>query len=85
MERHTHKCLIIFPNHVSGGKIEFRILTYTPDEWPDGEEGNELTILSEDESLYFKNMVVSLLVSMGDKFLDIDSFDLDKGGEVYLT
>ncbi len=48
----------------SGGKVEVRILTYSPEEWPDGEDEGDFTILSDDDSLYFKNMIVSLLVSI---------------------
>ncbi|XP_071788566.1 protein OS-9-like isoform X1 [Asterias amurensis] len=43
----------------NAGKVEFRIVTYTPNEWPEGEDG--VTILTEEESSYFKNLVMGLL------------------------
>ena len=52
--------LILFS--LKAGKVEFRIVTYTPNEWPEGEDG--VTILTEEESSYFKNLVMGLLVSL---------------------
>ncbi|XP_038045893.1 protein OS-9-like isoform X2 [Patiria miniata] len=43
------------------GKIEFRIVTYSPNEWPGDEEEDGVTILTEEESNYFKNVVMGLL------------------------
>lgn len=50
---------MLFP----GGKIELKVLTYKPDEWPEDEDETSIAILSEEETTYFKNIVSGLLVS----------------------
>ncbi|KAJ8036555.1 Protein OS-9 [Holothuria leucospilota] len=50
---------------VEGGKIELKVLTYKPDDWPEAEDETSIAILSEEETTYFKNIVSGLLGHQG--------------------